>query len=246
MKSLVSRIFVIFLMIFSCATVAQGVYVTRGENGPVFSDKPQPGAKEMSLKPLTVVPAPQDAAAPPGNAPEVNSGREMRKPQSRAPASIALPPYRSLSIVSPENNGSVAGDTSSLEVRLAVDPPLLLGEGHSFVVRVNGRFVDQRFTATEFMIPPDFWTEGFLPANQSMQIEASIVDVSGQVLMRAAPSLFHTRSLVIQQGYPGYPPRYPGYHGLPPAVRPGVGQHKPKPPVKPKEEAAAVTRKKLD
>lgn len=244
MKSLVSRMFAISLMIFSCATTAQGVYVTRGENGPVFSDKPQPGAREMTLKPLTVVPAPQETAPVTGKAAGANSAREVRKTESHAPA--ALPVYRSLSIVMPENNGSVAGDTSSLEVRLASDPPLLLAEGHSFVVRVNGRFVDQRFTATEFMIPPDFWAEGFLPANQSMQIEASIVDAAGQVLMRAGPSLFHTRQLVIHQGYQGYPPRYPGYHGLPPAVRPGGGQHKPKPAPKPKEEAAAVTRKKLD
>lgn len=36
---------------------AQGVYVTPGENGPLFSDKPRAGSREVRLRPLSVIPA---------------------------------------------------------------------------------------------------------------------------------------------------------------------------------------------
>lgn len=35
----------------------QGVYVTPGENGPLFSDKPRTGSREVRLRPLSVIPA---------------------------------------------------------------------------------------------------------------------------------------------------------------------------------------------
>lgn len=36
---------------------AQNVYVTPGENSPLFSDKPSVGARELRLRPLSVIPA---------------------------------------------------------------------------------------------------------------------------------------------------------------------------------------------
>lgn len=208
--------------LFCTAALAQSVYVTRGENGPVFSDKPQAGAKEMTLKPLTVVPA---ASEPSPAAKPLRGGPDAGKTDGRRQE--AAPPYRSLAILAPENNGSVLGDTSQLEVRLAVDPPLLLAEGHAFVVRANGRLVDQRFTATEFILPPDSWPEGYLPSNRSVQLEVSIVDGSGQVVMRAAPIQFFSRQIVVQPSpyptyppYPPYPPHFGSYPPYPPSVPP--------------------------
>jgi len=200
--------------LFCAAALAQGVYVTRGENGPVFSDKPQAGAKEVTLKPLTVVPGATESSS------VAKPGPNAGKKENRTPE--VAPPYRSLAIVAPENNGSVAGDTSLLEVRLAVDPPLLLAEGHAFVVRVNGRFVDQRFTATEFMIPPESWPEGYLPANRSVELDATIVDGAGQVVMRAAPIQFYSRQIIVQPPpYSSYPPYLGSYPPPPqPIVRP--------------------------
>ena len=114
---------------FLCAEVpAQSVYVTRGENGPVFSDKPQAGAKELTLKPLTVIPAPQ-GNVPANKAGSPSGGPDARQAERKPPEAVT--PYRSLTVVEPADGGSVAGDTSLLEVRLAVDPPLLLAEGHT-------------------------------------------------------------------------------------------------------------------
>ena len=43
------------LLLGAAAAHAQTVYQSRGANGPVFSDKPQPGAKAIQLKPLNVI-----------------------------------------------------------------------------------------------------------------------------------------------------------------------------------------------
>ena len=224
MKPFLSKLFVCFvLMATGAAVLAQGVYVTPGASGPVFSDKPRAGSKEVTLKPLNVIP-------PVETAPAVKVAPEAKG--ARAGQELPAPVYRSLAIVSPENNGSVAGDSSVLEVRLAADPPLLLGDGHVFVVRVNGRFVERRFTSAEFIIPPEFWVDGYIPANQSMQIDASIVDGAGQVMMRAAPIVFYTRQLSVR---PGFYPQLPGY--LPPPVR---QPRPPRPPHKSKMPEQAV------
>ncbi|MFZ4535630.1 hypothetical protein [Propionivibrio sp.] len=192
MKSFVTTVFLFCALMVQSATLhAQGVYVTPGKQGPVFSDKPQAGAKEVSLPPLNVVAPPAAArTAAPSAAAVANS--DSVKPDATAVA------YRSLAVVSPENNGSVVANTAIFEVRVAVDPPLQLGERHAFVVSINGRRVGQRFTATEFMIPPEFWGDELPPPNQSMQLDASIVDGDGRVLKKAAPIRFFMRHATLR------------------------------------------------
>ena len=217
MTSSVSKLMVFVVLAFAGATaVAQGVYMTPGKSGPVFSDKPQAGAREVTLKPLNVVPP---VEAPPA-LPVTKEAKTGRLPEE-APA----PSYRSLAIVSPENNGSVAGNSSLFEVRLFADPPLSVGEGHVFLVRINGRTVERRFSAPEFVIPPEFWEYGYVPADQSMQIEASIADGAGQILMRAAPVVVYTRQIYVR---PNGVPILPGYR--PPPVRPPKPRPKPEMP----------------
>ena len=48
------------LLVQGVPAVAQGVYVTPGANGPVFSDKPQPGSKAVDLPPINVMTAPAE------------------------------------------------------------------------------------------------------------------------------------------------------------------------------------------
>ena len=166
---------------------AQGVYVTEGKNGPVFSDKAQPGAREVVLPPINVMTPPPPAAAA-SAAPD----------EATRPVADALPGYRSFAIVWPENDGSVVANTALFEVRVAVDPPLRLGDGHAYAVSINGRAVDQRYTASEFMIPPEFWGDELPPPNQPMQLEARIVDGAGRVLKSADPVRFFLRHAVLR------------------------------------------------
>jgi hypothetical protein len=105
--------------------------------------------------------------------------------------------YRSFRVVSPEDNGSVLANTAIFEVRLATDPPLQLGAGHAYAISINGRAVGQRFTANEFMIPPEFWGDTLPPPNQSLQLDASIVDGNEQLIRKAAPVRFHMRHASI-------------------------------------------------
>jgi hypothetical protein len=164
------------LCAWSTASFAQGVYVKQGPNGPVFSDQPAPGAKEVTLKPLNVMaPTPAENKAP---AAESETPSQAVVPvdvtKSAAPASD----YDRFQIISPENDGSTVANTAVFEVRLAVNPPLRLADQHAFVISLNGRPVNQRFTATEFMVPPEFWEE-LPPPNQAMQLDASIIDGRG-------------------------------------------------------------------
>ena len=208
---------------------AQEVFVTRGAGSPVFSDKPQPGAKPLALPPINVVepvPVAKDAVA-------------RRPPEETGKAARAAPAYSRFSIVSPADNGSVAANTAVFEVRVAVEPALQLGAGHAIEVSVNGQPVGQRFTASEFTIPPEFWGDSMPPANQRHQLNAVIVDRDGQVLEQAAPVSFILRYVggVYQRPWhPGYGPGYqPGYGPgqrprstpLPPVEKP------PPPPVQP-------------
>ena len=220
MKPFVATVFLFCsLLVQSETALAQGVYMTRGENGPVFSDKPAPGAREVSLKPLTVVAPPKESASTASAPPSVAVGNSP-KPETAAAA------YRSFSVVSPENDGSVAANTAFLAVRLAVDPALQLGEQHAFVVSINGRLVSQRFTATEFMIPPEFWGDALAQSGQSMQLDASIVDGSGQVLKKAAPVRFYLRYVTILNN-PNL--NNPHRHLPQPRVLPKPTQHQAKP-----------------
>ncbi|EXI68987.1 MAG: hypothetical protein AW08_00813 [Candidatus Accumulibacter adjunctus] len=200
------------------ALVADEVFVTRGANGPVFSDRPQPGARPVTLPPLNVIEPvpigrpPSPASATPGDA--AGKGEE------------AAASYRRLAITFPEDGGAVVANTALFEVRLAVEPRLQLGEGHAFVVAINGRPVEQRFTASEFMIPPEFWGDTLPPANQFHQLDAAIIDHAGRVLLRARPVTFQLRhaSIAPRQWQRPQPP----IEVKPP--RPPAGSQRPRPP----------------
>ena len=140
---------------------------------------------------------------------------------------FSVPAYRSFAIVSPEDNGSAAANTALFEGRVAVDPRLQLGAGHAFVVSINGRPVGQRFTATEFVVPPEFWGDTLPPANQSMQLDASIVDAGGEVIKKAKPIRFFMRFVTILNKprrpvpLPIAPPHRPMPQPQPPLILPG-------------------------
>lgn len=235
------------LCAWSPASSAQGVYVKQGPNGPVFSDQPAAGAKEVTLKPLNVMPAPVEENK------EANEAGPKVVTLEAKPVSESPSDYDRFQVLSPENDGSTVANTAVFEVRLAVNPPLRLADQHAFVISLNGRPVNQRFTATEFMVPPEFWEE-LPPPNQAMQLDASIIDGKGQILKRADPVRFYLRYTTVLQN-PNYP-YYPGRPGFrPPHPRPvpphvpqspsNGGGHKPPPPpaVELAEPATAAARK---
>jgi hypothetical protein len=185
-----------------CAAQAQTqtVYEMRGPNGPVYSDKPMPGARAIELPPLNVVdfksasPATLASPQPP----------PTRKPES---GKVIASGYRSFAIAVPENNGSIVAPAAVFEVRLELEPALLLGEGHAFTVSLNGKPIGQRFTASEFMIPTEFWGDTLPPPNQRYQLSARIVDREGATLKEAVPVVFTLRNTAVRLLPPSTPTR---------------------------------------
>ena len=191
------------LFCLSAASSAEGVYVTKGKNGPVFSNVPQPGAKEIDLKPLNVIPppvvvepveliAPVAPIAPIGASPAAD-GVAPEAPVEAQKAVKSTAVYSSFFVVYPENGGAVAANTAAFEVRLAVDPSLQLDQQHAFAIALNGQPVGQRFGSTEFLIPPSFWNDRLPPDNQTIQLDATIVDGEGKVVRQAEPVRFVMR-----------------------------------------------------
>ena len=192
--------FVLCLSSYAALSQTQTVYEIRGPNGAIYSDKPMPGARAIELPPLNVVdfksvsPATFTAASPLTSVRKSESGK-----------AVALSGYRRFSIVAPEENGLIVAPSAIFEVRLALEPALLLGEGHFFSVSINGKPVDQNFTASEFMIPREFWGHTLPPPNQRYQLSARVVDRDGATLNEAAPVLFTLRNEAVRPLAPSSP-----------------------------------------
>jgi hypothetical protein len=203
---------VLALLVASGTAWTQTVYESRGTQGKVYSDRPLPGSKAVELRPLTVIePVPVPPAVP---VPAAESGT--------AAAKVAA--YRTLTVVFPEAEGSVAANHATFEVRVAVDPPLQIGQGHAFALRLDGRPVPGRYTATEMMVPPEFFGNVAPAGVQRHVIEASIVDAGGQVLLVSPPVEFQTRFVTVLQRPRAQPP-----HRVPPREFRPLPETKPAP-----------------
>ncbi|MCK6405557.1 MAG: DUF4124 domain-containing protein [Rhodocyclaceae bacterium] len=184
-----SRILMVWLCAACAPLAAQTVYESKSGGSKVYSDRPLPGGKAVELKPLNVIePVPVEAAA-----------AKPQPAERKDPLEKALPRYKTFAVVFPEANGSVAANNATFEVRVSVDPPLQVGEGHAFRLRMDGREVPGRYTATEMMVPPEFFGDVMPAGAQQHVIEASVVDLQGNVLITAAPVNFQTRFVNVLQ-----------------------------------------------
>ena len=190
-------IFLICGLLMVNGAMAQTVYESKGSKGRVFSDQPQPGSKPVQLPPLNVIePVPIAPATP-------RPAVEQTPPEARVFA------YRQLAVVFPEANGSVAANNATFEVRVSIDPPLQVGMGHSFFLRLDGRAVPGRYTATEMMVPPEFFGDVAPAGVQRHVLEVSVIDGQGGTLLTAPPVDFQTRFVNNLQRPHRLPPPYP-------------------------------------
>jgi hypothetical protein len=162
------------------------------------------------------MPAQKESSASSHNAFSPADGTNVSPSNAGQRRDAAKTSYLGFAIISPQNEGSVIANTGVFEVRLSLDPSLQVGEGHAFVVSINGRSIGQRFTSTEIMVPPEFWG-GMAPINQFAQIDASVVDANGYVLIRATPVRFFMRHTTILNN-PNYPNRYQPYMNVSPIM----------------------------
>lgn len=169
-------------LLLTSVVMAQTVYESTSGQGKVYSDRPTTGSKPVELRPLNVVEPTHAAPA----SPKAAAAEETK---------VAAPAqgYRSLAVVFPEQGGSVASNTATFEIRVSIDPPLQIGKGHAFVLRLDGRIVGIRYTSTEMMVPPEFFGDVIPAGAQRHLLEVSVVDGQGGVVLAAQPVDFQTR-----------------------------------------------------
>ena len=178
------------------------VFKSSGPDGTVYSDTPSPGSREIDLPLPNVAEPSAKPAAKPAVKPEASP-----QPDDAAPPQVA---YQSLRITQPEDDGSAGDNTANFEVRVAVEPALRYQLGHAFVVTLNGRAVDRRYTSTEMLIPPEFFGDS-IRANERFRLEVRIEDRDGRVLREATPVDFVMRHAAARPDQPGRPlPSHPG------------------------------------
>jgi hypothetical protein len=148
------------------------VYECPGRDGPVYSDQPCEGGKELHLPPPNVI----DTGKP----------EPASRPSPAEPA--AAPAYLGFAITWPEEEGSIHSNTGSFTVSLSLDPALR--EGDVIQVSLDGTVLPAVRRSLVFDIAPEEW-EAAAGEDQPHVLAASILDASGSTVMSATPVRFY-------------------------------------------------------
>ena len=169
------------LLLALCAALAAAqtkVYESKDKSGPVFSDQPSPGAKELTLPPPNVMPgsAPQQQAAP----------------------QPALPAYRLLNILSPEDKGTVHSNTGDFDLRVQAAPELRAGD--RIRVKLDGTLIGRDFQSTAISLTDADWQAAASSSSIEHTLQVAIVDGNGKLLIESPPVSFYARRTAAGQG----------------------------------------------
>jgi hypothetical protein len=160
------------LVVLSIATVAvaQPVYETSDRVGPVFSDLPSAGAREITLPQINLMDSPSPQVA-------------------NQPAPVVAP-YTAVQIMQPENGGTVHTNTGLFSMAVTLSPDLRTARGDAIAIRLDGTVLPVRRVTLQFDISPDEWQ---LAAKDQVehQVEVAVVDRAGRALLIATPVHFY-------------------------------------------------------
>ena len=159
------------LLVVATAT-AQPVYESHDKAGPVFSDSPSAGARELVLPPLA-----DPAPPPPGSS-------------SALPAPPVVEPYTALNIVAPDNGGTIHSNTGQFTVQVSIRPDLQSRRGDALAISLDGTVLPTTRSVLQFDITPSEWQTA-AGDNVEHQLAVAVVDRSGAVLMTSAPVRFY-------------------------------------------------------
>ena len=164
------------------APVPQGpaaapVYESHDKAGPVFSDRPTPGATRLELTAPNVIQTPQ-AAAPPS-----------------APVAAA-PPYRSIAIQSPADGATIHSNTGSFQVTVHAEPSLRAGTGDRFRLKLDGHVLPHDYGSTAIHLNASDWN-GDAAENVAHTLQLTVVDAQGRVLIESAPVTFYAHRAAV-------------------------------------------------
>jgi len=160
------------LVVLCIATVAaaQPVYETSDRDGPVFSDIPSSGAREIPLPQINLMDSPSTPAA--------------------AQPAPAMAPYTAVQIIQPENGGTVHSNTGLFSMAVALSPDLRTERGDAIAIKLDGTVLPVRRITLQFDISSDEWQ---MAAKDQVehQVEVAVVDRAGMALLIATPVRFY-------------------------------------------------------
>lgn len=146
------------------------VYESKDKAGPVFSDKPSPGAAAVALPPPNVVAGPKPAPVAP-------------------PPPVVAPPYRSLAVASPANEATVHTNTGEIEVSARLNPALRPND--RLRIKLDGQLLPSSFRSTRLRIAAADWQAAANASSVEHTLQLTVVDAQGAVLIESAPVRFY-------------------------------------------------------
>jgi hypothetical protein len=169
-------IFCLALILLPAMAAAQtAVYESKDKSGPVFSDQPSAGARQLDLPPPNVI---QGPGAPP--------------PQPPAP--VAAPtPYSKLVIVSPENGGTLWSNDGAFKLQIQANPRLQTQRGDTIRVSIDGNALSTAFSSASVNVSAGDWNRAAAESNVLHTLQVTIADQSGAVMIQSAPVTFYLR-----------------------------------------------------
>ena len=166
----------VLLLALASATATAQVYERIGPNGEIhLSDRPGPDARRID------VPPPQTVTLPPVPARAVRP--EQRAGSAANPGSEAAPAYTAFTISSPSDGEGVRANDGNVTIRLALEPQL--APGHVIRLNLDGEDGVLNRSGANLDFPLTNLSRG------RHSVEAQVMDVQGNVLMRAGPVTFY-------------------------------------------------------
>ena len=170
------RSWLLIACLLATQVLAQQAYRWTDENGQVhYSDRPAPGATEVSLSGAQGY---SPATAPPQAAPQAADA----PPEEEAPAA-----YTAFNVVQPAQQETLWNIGTTLNVQVEIAPALQAG--HHLGAYLDGQLVDVGATGTQFQL-----TDVFRGLHD---LQAVILDANGEDVLRSLPVSFMVQQTSI-------------------------------------------------
>lgn len=167
------RLAALALSLWGTLVLGQGtIYESKGASGPVFSDRPSPGAKEVALPPPNVV------------APEVPPPT-----QPAAPAAVEQAPhYKKLAIASPASGDTIWTNTGAFDIQVELVPALR--ESDRIEIKLDGAVLRRAFRSSAISITEEDW-QAAAAEDVEHTLQAAVVDGKGAILAESPVVRFY-------------------------------------------------------
>lgn len=152
------------------------IYESRDKAGPVFSDKPAPGAATVDLPPPNVVSMPPPAAVTP-------------------PAPAPAPAYRSLVIVSLPQNGTIHSNTGAFDFSVRATPALRSTD--RFRISLDGTVLPGSHRSTNLAVTEVDWGRAARGDSSEHTLQVAIFDGQGKMLIASDAIRFYVQRAAV-------------------------------------------------